>query len=131
MINDPIGDLIARVKNGQSAHKEFIMAPYSKLKENVLKVLVNEGFIEGYEVEQSENGHKNLKVFLKYFDDKGVIHSIKRVSKPGRRVYSQATAMIPVQNGLGIAIVTTSKGVMTDIQAKKQGLGGEILCNVF
>ncbi len=131
MITDPIGDLIARIKNGQSAKKEFILAPFSKLKENLLKVLKEEGFIEDYEVVSKKAGISDLKIYPKYFNGAGVIQEISRISKPGRRVYSQTTKIPSVHNGLGVAIVTTSKGVMTDANAKKLGLGGEILCNVF
>tara|TARA_B100001105_G_C22083677_1_gene311937 strand:+ start:191 stop:586 length:396 start_codon:yes stop_codon:yes gene_type:complete len=129
-LTDPIGDMIARIRNGQMRFLENIQMPGSKLRENILKVLKEQGFISNYTV-LSDKNKKNITVNLKYDHGSPVIKEIKRVSKPGRRIYSSANSIPKIQNGLGISIVSTSKGVMTDYEARKQNVGGEIICRVF
>ncbi len=129
---DSISDLITRIRNGQMARKKTVDSPMSRARENLLKVLLSEGYIRGYEIVDVEGaGHKILRVELKYFEGKPVICEIKRVSKPGRRVYSSVKDLPLVRNGLGINILSTNKGVMSDVDARKQSIGGEILCSVF
>ena len=129
-LTDPIGDMIARIRNGQMRFLENIQMPGSKLRENILKVLKEQGFISNYTV-LSDKNKKNITVNLKYDHGSPVIKEIKRVSKPGRRIYASANSIPKIQNGLGISIVSTSKGVMTDYEARKQNVGGEIICRVF
>ena len=129
-LTDPIGDMIARIRNGQMRVLENIQMPGSKLRENILKVLKEQGFISNYTV-LSDKNKKNITVNLKYDHGSPVIKEIKRVSKPGRRIYASANSIPKIQNGLGISIVSTSKGVMTDYEARKQNVGGEIICRVF
>ena len=129
-LTDPIGDMIARIRNGQMRSLDNIEMPGSKLRENILKVLKEQGFISDYKV-LSDKNKKNITVNLKYDHGFPVIKEIKRVSKPGRRIYSRATSIPKVLNGLGLAILSTSKGVMSDTDAIKNNLGGEIICKVF
>lgn len=129
---DSISDLITRIRNGQMARKKTVDSPMSRAREDLLKVLQSEGYIRGYTIVDSEHhGYKILRIELKYFDGKPVICEIKRISKPGRRVYSSVKDLPLVRNGLGINILSTSKGVMSDVDARKQSIGGEIICSVF
>jgi len=129
-LNDPIGDMLARIKNSQLRNHKKVELPSSKFKIKIAEVLKNEGYIIEYRV--SDNGKKPLlEIELKYNYGSPVISSIQRVSKPGRRIFSSAESLPKINNGLGIAIVSTPKGVMTDIDARKQKVGGEIICKVF
>ena len=130
-LTDPIGDMFSRIRNGQMRSLHSIDVPSSNFRRNILEILKNEGFIKDYYIEKSENNKINLKVNLKYYEGNPVIKEIKRISKPGRRVYSRATSIPKVMNGLGLAIVSTPKGVMTDTEARKNNLGGEIICRIF
>lgn len=131
LITDPVGDLLTRIRNAQKARKAFADIPKSKEKEAVLKVLVSEGYISNYTVEKDVHGYEMLRAKLKYVGDRSVIQTIKRISKPGRRVYSSVKDLLPVNNGLGINILSTSKGIMSDVEARKASVGGEIICSVF
>ena len=128
-LSDPIGDMIARIKNAQLRNYKFIKLPSSKFKVKIAEVLKKEGYIIDYTV--TEEVKPNLKINLKYNSGNPVISSIERISKPGRRIFSSAESLPKINNGLGIAIVSTPKGVMTDIDARKQNIGGEIICKVF
>ncbi len=130
-MSDPLGDMLTRIRNGQMAHKTVIDCPFSKLRENVCKVLADEGFIRAYKVEANDNNKKSLRIELKYSEGRGVIRQIDRVSKPGRRTYKGVKDMERFYNGLGILIVSTPKGVMADYQAREAKVGGEVLCQVF
>jgi small subunit ribosomal protein S8 len=130
-MNDPIGDMIVRIYNAQMRKKSKVSTPASRLRESVLDVLKNEGFIRGYASVEHTNGHKELEIELKYFDGAPVIREISRVSKPGRRVYASVRSLPRVNNGLGVAILSTPKGVMADHDARDNNVGGEILCTVF
>ena len=129
-ISDPLGDMLTRIRNAQMRRKSKVSTPASKLREHVLDVLVAEGYIRGYSMVEYEGGKSELEIELKYFDGEPVIRSIERVSKPGRRVYSSVKNIPRVANGLGVAIVSTSKGVMSDREARALGEGGEVLCTV-
>ena|SRR5690554_3965700 len=128
-MSDPIADLLTRIRNGQAARKESVSVPSSKQKVDIVKVLEAEGYIAGYSVEDND-GKPVLTIRLKYYQDRPVIETIRRVSRPGLRVYKKKTELPKVQGGLGIAIVSTSRGVMTDRQARAEGHGGEVLCIV-
>jgi small subunit ribosomal protein S8 len=130
-ISDPIGDLLTRIRNAQAARKNTLTTPTSKVRNNVLEVLKRQGFIREYTVSMQDNGQEQATIELKYFEGEAVIRNIKRVSKPGRRVYSKINDLNPVYNGLGIAILSTPKGVMSDTEARTQNVGGEVLCEVF
>lgn len=130
-VSDTLGDMLTRIRNGQQAHKGEIVSPASNLRANVLEVLKREGFIRGYERKNVRQGVDEIKIELKYHEGKPVIKEIFRVSTPGRRVYSRASDLPKVYNGLGISILSTSKGVMSDSEARVAGVGGEILCKVF
>ncbi|MBT4426057.1 MAG: 30S ribosomal protein S8 [Rhodospirillaceae bacterium] len=130
-MSDPIADMITRIRNGQRAHKSSISTPASKMRRSVLDVLQKEGFIRGYTAGESADGKATFEVELKYSEGKPVIEAIQRVSRPGRRVYSRVEDLPRVFNGLGISIVSTPRGVLSDIEARKQNVGGEILCRVF
>ena len=130
-MSDTLADMITRIRNGQKAQKVSIKAIYSKLNLNVCNVLKNEGYIKDYFIEKTENNKTSLKVTLKYYEGDPVIKEIKRISKPGRRVYSRAISIPKVMNGLGLAILSTPKGVMSDTEARKNNIGGEIICRVF
>ncbi len=130
-MNDPIGDMLTRIRNASMRGKSTVMTPASKLRAWVLDVLADEGFIRGYERVTDENGHPALDISLKYYDGAPVIRELKRVSKPGRRVYMGVNDIPTVRNGLGVSIVSTSKGVMSDAAARAANVGGEVLCTVF
>ena len=130
-VNDPIGDMLARIWNAQERGKSKVAIPHSKLREYVLSVLQGEGFIRGFAVVQQGNNKAEIEVELKYFDGAPVIRELRRVSKPGRRVYASVTTLPTVFNGLGISILSTPKGVMSDADARAQNVGGEVLCHVF
>ncbi len=128
-MNDPLGDMLTRIRNAQMRGRTTVSTPASKLRARVLDVLQREGYIRGW-TEIEENGHKSLEIELKYFDGAPVIAEIKRISKPGRRVYSSVKEIPLVRNGLGISILSTPKGVMSDNDARTENVGGEILCRV-
>ncbi len=128
--SDPIGDMLARIKNSQLRNYKKIQMPNSKFKAKIAEVLKNEGYIIDYKIITQDN-ISTLEINLKYSSGNPVINSIERVSKPGRRIFSSAESLPKINNGLGIAIVSTPKGVMTDIDARKQKIGGEIICKVF
>jgi small subunit ribosomal protein S8 len=129
-MNDPLGDLLTRIRNAQMRNKSKVASPNSRLRESVLEVLKNEGYIRGYAVVERE-GRSEIEIELKYFDGEPVIREIERVSKPGRRVYTSVKNMQRINNGLGVTIVSTPKGVMADHDARDANVGGEILCTVF
>jgi small subunit ribosomal protein S8 len=129
-MNDPVGDLLTRIRNAQMRNKSKVSSPGSKLRESLLEVLKNEGYIRGYAVVEKD-GRAELEIELKYFDGEPVIREIARVSKPGRRVYTSVKNMPRINNGLGVTIVSTPKGVMADHDARDANVGGEILCTVF
>jgi len=128
---DPIGDMFTRIRNGQMRLLKTIDVPSSNFRLKILEVLKNEGYIVNYFIEKNDNNKINLKVDLKYYEGTPVIKEIRRISKPGRRVYSRATSIPKVMNGLGLAILSTPKGVMSDNEARKNNIGGEIICRVF
>jgi small subunit ribosomal protein S8 len=130
-MSDPLGDMLSRIRNGQMAQKSVIECPFAKLRENVCKVLVDEGFIRGYKIVEQDNNKKALHIELKYSEGRGVIRKIDRVSKPGRRVYTSMKDMPRFYNGLGVLVVSTPRGVMADHQARAANVGGEVLCQVF
>ena len=130
-MNDPIGDMLTRIRNGQMRGKASVETPASKLRACVLDVMVAEGYIRGYEKKDGKDGHPAFNVELKYYEGTPVIREVKRVSKPGRRVYLGANDLPSVRQGLGVSIVSTSKGVMTDANARAAKIGGEVLCTVF
>ncbi|MBA2933364.1 30S ribosomal protein S8 [Sphingomonas sp. CGMCC 1.13654] len=129
-INDPVGDLLTRIRNGQRARKDSVLTPASKLRTRVLDVLQREGYIRGYS-DETLNEHPGIRIELKYFEGQPAIQHIARVSKPGRRVYSGSKELPVVRNGLGITIVSTPKGVLSDAEAREQNVGGEVLAEVF
>ncbi len=131
MVNDPIGDMITRIRNAQMRAKSKVSMPGSKQRERVAEVLKTEGYVRGYAVVAHANGRSELEIELKYFDGTPVIREIERVSKPGRRVYASVKNLPRINNGLGVAIVSTPKGVMADHAARDANVGGEILCTVF
>jgi len=130
-INDPVGDMITRIRNAYMRGKETVDSPCSNLRINVLEVLRDEGFIRGYSQTDFDDGKSEILIDLKYHEGESVIKEINRISKPGRRVYSSVDSMPLVRNGLGISIISTSKGVMSDKNARTNNVGGEILCVVF
>jgi small subunit ribosomal protein S8 len=129
-MTDPLGDMLTRIRNGQQARKDSILTPASKLRERVLDVLQREGYIRGYS-EESVGAHKGLRIELKYFEGQPAIHHLSRVSKPGRRVYSGASELPRIRNGLGTVIVSTPRGILSDVEAREQNVGGEVLAEVF
>ena len=129
-LNDPLGDLLSRIRNAQMRNKSKVSSPNSRLRESVLDVLKNEGYIRGYAVVERD-GRSEIEIELKYFDGEPVIREIERISKPGRRVYASVKNLPRINNGLGVAIVSTPKGVMADHDARDANVGGEILCTVF
>jgi small subunit ribosomal protein S8 len=129
-INDPLGDLLTRIRNAQMRNKSKVSSPNSKLRERVLEVLKSEGYIRGYAVVERA-GFSEIEIELKYFDGEPVIRELERISKPGRRVYTSVRNLPRINNGLGVAIVSTPKGVMADHDARDANVGGEILCTVF
>jgi small subunit ribosomal protein S8 len=128
-LSDPLGDMLTRIRNGQSAHKAAVNTPASKLRVSVLEVLRREGYIRGFRRE--DIGHGELSIELKYHNGEPVIRELRRVSKPGRRIYSPVKDLPRVYNGLGIAILSTPRGVMSDAEARAAHVGGEVLCTVF
>jgi len=128
---DPIGDMLTRIRNGQMRSLNKINIPFSNFRLKILEVLKKEGYIIDFNIDNGKKKIKFLSVDLKYYEGQPVIKEIKRISKPGRRVYSRATSIPKVLNGLGLAILSTSKGVMSDTDAIKNNLGGEIICKVF
>ena len=130
-MNDPLGDMLTRVRNAQMRGKSTVETPASKLRAWVLDVLADEGYIRGYEAKTGKDGHPAIEISLKYYEGTPVIREVKRVSKPGRRVYMGVGNIPSVRQGLGISIVSTSKGVMTDASARSANVGGEVLCTVF
>jgi small subunit ribosomal protein S8 len=130
-MTDPLGDMLTRIRNGQQARKDSILTPASKLRARVLDVLQREGYIRGYSEADSGTATAALRIDLKYFEGKPAIQHVARVSKPGRRVYSGSEELPRIRNGLGIVIVSTPKGVLSDAEAREQNVGGEVLCQVF
>ena len=130
-MNDPIGDLLSRIRNAQMRKKSKVSTPGSRLRANVLDVLKTEGYIRGYTTVEHKDGRSEFEIELKYFDGAPVIREIERISKPGRRVYVSVKTLPRVNNGLGISILSTPKGVMADHDAREANVGGEILCTVF
>ena len=131
LVNDPLGDMLTRIRNAQMRSKSTVKTPASKLRGWVLEVLVAEGYIRGYEAVENAAGMPEFEISLKYFDGEPVIRELKRVSKPGRRVYASVKQVPQVRNGLGVSIVSTSRGVMSDARARAENVGGEVLCTVF
>ena len=130
-LSDPVGDMLTRIRNGQKAGKATIVSPASKARASVLEVLKREGYIRGYEQADGESGGSALRIELKYHEGHPVIREISRVSRPGRRVYSKVTEIPRVFNGLGISILSTPRGVMSDNEARAANVGGEVICRVF
>ena len=130
-IADPISDMITRIRNAQMRFSKKVKIPGSKMRERILDVLKKEGFISDYKILSDEPNKPILHVDLKYSNGIPVIREISRISKPGRRVYSRATSIPKIQNGLGLAIISTTKGVMSDVDARKNNIGGEVICKVF
>lgn len=130
-MNDPLGDMLTRIRNAQMRGKSTVRTPASKLRAWVLDVLADEGYIRGYEAASTAAGHPELEISLKYYEGTPVIRELKRVSTPGRRVYMGAKDVPTVRQGLGVSIVSTSKGVMSDAAARTANVGGEVLCTVF
>ena len=130
-LNDPLGDMISRIRNAAMRSKDRVSTPGSRFRASVLEVLKNEGYIRGYSSTEHKNGRTEFEIELKYFDGEPVIREIERVSKPGRRVYVSVRTLPRIHHGLGVAILSTPKGVMADHDAREQNVGGEILCTVF
>jgi small subunit ribosomal protein S8 len=130
-VNDPIGDMLARIRNASMRGKTSVRTPASKIRKWVLDVLQGEGYIRGYSEVTSERGLPEIDIELKYFDGAPVIRELRRISTPGRRVYAGVKDMPQVRQGLGVAIVSTPRGVMSDVQARSANVGGEVLCTVF
>lgn len=129
-LNDPLGDMLTRIRNAQMRKRPKVVTPASKLRARVLEVLLDEGYIRAF-IEVEKDGRAELEIELKYYNGEPVIRKITRVSKPGRRVYSGVEDIPNVANGLGVAILSTPKGIMSDARAREENVGGEILCNVF
>jgi small subunit ribosomal protein S8 len=129
-LTDPLGDMLTRIRNGQRAKKDSVLSPASKLRSRVLEVLQREGYIRGY-TEDATGVHPQLRIELKYFEGEPAIKHVARVSKPGRRVYSGSKELPVIRNGLGISIVSTPRGVLSDAEARAQNVGGEVLAEVF
>lgn len=130
-MNDPIADMLARIRNGQHAGKTVVACPWSTHKVKILDVFQAEGFIRGYKIEDLDNNKKDIKIELKYNDGEGVIKEMSRMSKPGRRQYYASNDIPSYHNGLGIVVISTPNGVMTDFNARQQNVGGEAICRVF
>jgi small subunit ribosomal protein S8 len=130
-MNDPLGDMLTRIRNASMRGKSTVRTPASKIRRWVLDVLRDEGYIRAYEEVKSADGHAEIEISLKYFEGTPVIRELRRVSTPGRRVYSGVREMPQIRQGLGIAIVSTPRGVMSDAQARTANVGGEVLCTVF
>jgi len=129
-LSDPIGDMIARVKNAQARNHKKVQLPSSNFKSKIANILKNEGFIKDFKIDENDN-KPTLSLELKYYSGNPVISAFERVSKPGRRIFSSADSLPKINGGLGVAIISTPKGVMTDVDARKQKVGGEIICKVF
>lgn len=130
-MNDPLSDLLTRIRNGQRVNKETVSTPASKMRQRVLDVLEREGFIRGYNRVDDATGKPQITIELKYHEGSPVISEIRRISKPGLRVYSSVAELPRVRNGLGISIVSTPKGVLSDEEARAENVGGEVICTVF
>jgi small subunit ribosomal protein S8 len=130
-MSDPLGDMLARIRNAQMRKKSKVSTPSSRLRQRVLDVLQAEGYIRGYSTVDFENGRSEVEIELKYYDGEPVIREIERVSRPGRRVYTSVRTIPSHANGLGVSILSTPKGVMSDADARDQHVGGEVLCRVF
>ncbi|MBT5457256.1 MAG: 30S ribosomal protein S8 [Rhodospirillaceae bacterium] len=130
-MTDPISDMLTRIRNGQSANKAAVASPASKMRANVLDVLQREGYIRGFSLEDSDRGMPQIRIELKYHEGEPVIRELHRVSKPGRRVYSKIKDLQRVYNGLGISILSTPRGILSDGEARAANVGGEVLCTVF
>ena len=130
-MNDPIADMLTRIRNSQMRGKSVVSTPASKLRVRVLEVLADEGYIRGFEETKGDDGHPAIEISLKYYEGEPVIRELKRVSKPGRRVYMSVNDIPSVRHGLGVSIVSTSRGVMSDANARSQNVGGEVLCTIF
>ncbi len=130
-MTDPLGDMLTRIRNGQTAKKDSVLSPASRLRASVLDVLQREGYIRGYSDEADTGPTPTIRIELKYFEGQPAIQHVSRVSKPGRRVYAGAQSLPRVKNGLGITIVSTPKGVLSDAEARAANVGGEVLCQVF
>jgi small subunit ribosomal protein S8 len=130
-MSDPLGDMLTRIRNAQMRSRPKVSTPASKLRERVLEVLQEEGYIRGFARVDYNDGKSEIEIELKYFDGQPVIREIKRISSPGRRVYSSVSDIPTIANGLGVAILSTPKGVMSDSQARRENVGGEVLCSVF
>ena len=131
MMSDPLGDMLTRIRNAQMRKKTSVSTPGSKLRRNVLDVLQSEGYIRGYSMVDFSNGRSEFEIELKYYDGEPVIREAQRISRPGRRVYASVRNIPRVNNGLGVSILSTPKGVMSDAEARDQNVGGEVLCRVF
>jgi small subunit ribosomal protein S8 len=130
-MTDPLGDMLTRIRNGQSAKKDSVLSPASRLRTSVLDVLQREGYIRGWQSEETGGPTPTIRIELKYFEGQPAIQHVSRVSKPGRRVYAGSTSLPKVKNGLGITIVSTPRGVLSDAEARAENVGGEVLCQVF
>jgi small subunit ribosomal protein S8 len=130
-MTDPLGDMLTRIRNAQMRKKPKVTTPSSRLRQSVLDVLQSEGYIRGYSTVDFDNGRSEFEIELKYYDGEPVIREIERVSRPGRRVYASVKNIPRVANGLGVSIMSTPKGVMSDAEARDQNVGGEVLCRVF
>ena len=128
---DPVGDMITRIRNAQMRSLNKVKIPSSKLRAKILDVLKKEGYISDYKMTSEDSNKNTLSIDLKYSNGSPVIREIKRISKPGRRIYARADSIPKIQNGLGVAIISTSKGIMTDNDARNQNIGGELICKVF
>ena len=130
-MNDPLGDMLTRIRNAQMRGKSIVISPASALRARVLEVLLSEGYIRGYEKKSTSNGQGEFEISLKYYEGEPVIRELKRVSKPGRRVYASVKNLPRVRNGLGISVLSTPKGIMADHDARDANVGGEVLFTVF
>ncbi len=130
-ISDPLGDMLTRIRNAQMRRKSKVTTPASKLRGRVLEVLQSEGYIRGYSTVEYDGGKSEFEIELKYYEGEPVIREIERISKPGRRVYASVRDLPRVANGLGVSIISTPKGVMSDAEAREQNVGGEVLCKIF
>lgn len=130
-MSDPLGDMLTRIRNGQRVNKVTVECPFSGVRESVCSVLKDEGFIRGYKVVEQDNNKKAIEIELKYDEGQPAIRELKRVSKPGRRIYSKIKDLQPFRNGLGINVISTPRGVMADYKARTENVGGEVLCQVY
>ena len=131
IVNDPIGDMLTRIRNAQERRRPKVVTPASNLRAHVLDVLTEEGYIRGYTRVEPKGGHPQLEIELKYYNNQPAIKNIQRISKPNHRVYAPIKELTPITNNLGMSIVSTPKGVMSDSRAREENVGGEVLCNVF